>query len=167
MRRILTLPVAVILAVGAASSVVAAPPTHESVPSEPLEFAAGEMCSFAIRLEVTATQAKSTTFAPGPNGDQRTVSRGVTTNRATNLDTGETWTRTAGSRISVVASADGSLEFDGTGGLYAFYFVGDQSDLGPGLHSVSGHVHESYGPDGSFLGATFRGTSVDLCEVLA
>jgi hypothetical protein len=152
---------------GTASSALAAPPVHEVTTSPPIEFAAGEMCSFAIVLNTTAEHSKTTTFSPAPDGSQRIVTRGVATNVATNLDTGDTWTRTAGYRISVVIGADGSIEADGTGGLYGLYFDGDPSELGPGIHSVSGHIHESYGSDGSFLGATFDGTSLNLCEALA
>lgn len=167
MRRILTLPLAGILALLAASSALAAPPTHERIVSPPAEYAAGELCSFAILLETVSENSKQTTFALGPNGSQRIVTRGVATTVITNLDTGETLTRKGGYRISVMIAADGSAEVDGTGALIAFYFVGDVSDLGPGLHSVNGHARESYAPDGTFLGATFKGTSVNLCEALA
>ena len=73
----------------------------------------------------------------------------------------------SGYRISIVFEADGTIEVDGTGGLFAFYFEGDVSDLGPGLHSVSGHAHESYAADGTFLSATFSGHSTNLCETMA
>jgi hypothetical protein len=166
-RRFLFLPLAGVLTLVAASSALAAPPTHETVVSPPLEFAAGEMCSFAILLETTTENSKGSTFAVAPDGGQRVVTRGVATNTATNLDTGESITRVGGYRISVLFAADGSVEADGTGALYAYYFSGDPSELGAGLHAVNGHVHESYGADGTFLGATFDGSSYDLCEVLA
>lgn len=167
MRRILSLPIAAMLCLMAATSALAAPPAHELIVSPPLEFGAGEMCAFPILLEATAERSKQTTFAVGPDGSQRLVTRGWATNRVTNLESGQSRTFMGGYRISIVFASDGSIEVDGTGVLFAFYFEGDASDLAPGMHAVNGHAHESYAADGTFLSATFTGHSTNLCETMA
>jgi hypothetical protein len=167
MHRLLSVPLAAVLCLAAASAALAAPPTHVRIVSPPLQFGAGEMCAFPILLETISENSNVSTFAPAPDGSRRIVTRGVATDVATNLLTGESITRTGGYRISVRIAADGSVEADGTGALYAYYFAGDPGELGAGLHAIDGHVRESYAPDGTFLGGTFDGSSSDLCDVLA
>lgn len=167
MRRFVSLPLAAVLCLVAVSAASAAPPTHERTVAPPIEFAAGEMCDFPLLVETTFENSKSTTFAVGDDGSQRILTRGVATGVATNLDTGETLDQVGGYRISIVIAADGSVEADGTGVLYAYYFAGDPATLGPGFHAINGHVHESYAADGTLLGSTFRGKALDLCEALA
>ena len=167
MRRLLSVPMAAVLCLVGASAALAAPPSHEMTTTPPLEFAAGEMCDFAILLDATTERSKSTTFAEGPDGSTRLLTRGIATNTVTNLDTGDSLTFSSGYRIAVVFHADGSIVADGTGGLFAYYFDGDPSDLGPGLHVVDGHAHEEYAPDGSLVAATFSGHSQNMCEALA
>src|SRR5688500_2209435 len=100
MRRFLSVPLAAILCLAAASAASAGTPVHELIVSPPLEFGAGEMCDFPLLIETTSEHSKVTTFGPGPDGSQRIVTRGVATNLATNLDTGETLTGRGGYRIS-------------------------------------------------------------------
>lgn len=168
MRRIsaLILAVAAVLMAGAAPA-LAAPPLHEALDLQPLEFAAGDMCAFAIRIETTGGNIRQTTFAPTKDGSVRLVQRGLATSKVTNLDSGESRTFGGGSRVTITFRADGSVDAWGSGILFAFYFAGDVGDLGPGMHFVTGRVTERYGPDGSLTDATFSGRSENLCEVLA
>jgi hypothetical protein len=84
-----------------------------------------------------------------------------------NVDTGETLRFAGGFRISIVFNADGSIDADGTGSLFAYYFPGDPSEIGTGWHHISGHLVEHYASDGTYLGNEFSGSSQNLCEALA
>lgn len=168
MRRIraLVLAIASVFSVGVAPA-LAAPPVHEPLALDALEFAAGDMCSFAIRVETTGGNVRQTTFAPAPDGTVRILQRGYATSLVTNLDSGETLALGGGSRITIAFRADGSIDAWGSGVFFAFYVEGDASDLGPGMHVVMGRVTERYAPNGSLIRATFKGRSTNLCEVLA
>ena len=167
MRRLLSVPLAAVVCLLASSVALAAPPAHERVATLPIEFAAGDMCAFPLRVAVTDEVSTTTTFAAARDGSQRILTRGVATNVATNMATGETLERTGGYRILITIAPDGSAVAHGTGALYAYYFVGDPGPLGPGFHAINGSVRERYGADGTLLSSTFSGSSFDLCEALA
>lgn len=152
----------------AVPTAIAAPPQHQPSVAPPIEFAAGELCSDAIRFENTALRGKDTAFAPSPDGSERVLSRGYGASIVTDLDTGATYSFQGGVQFTFVFSADGSTRVDAQGrDFIAWYFPGDDLELGPGAFQVSGHLTEWYAADGTFIRATYSGKAVDLCETLA
>ena len=167
MRRHLSLLLAIgLLATVAVGPVSAAPPLHEPFHSPPSSFAAGEMCDFAMTVVNTREVARQTTFERA-DGSLVILQRGSATTTVTNVDSDESATSTGGFSIAITIHPDGSIDADGHGALFAFYFEGDPSVLGHGWFSVSGHVTEHYGADGTYLGNEFAGRSENLCETLA
>jgi hypothetical protein len=168
MRRISALVLAIMsmLVVGVGPA-LAAPPVHVPLDLPPLEFAAGDMCTFPILLDLTDDRIREMTFAPTGDGTVRVVQRGSGLNIATNLWTGETLSFAGGSIVTILFRADGSIDAWGAGSLFAFSFEGDASDLVRGMHSIRGRAVEHYAPDGSLVNATFSGRSTNMCEVLA
>jgi hypothetical protein len=158
---------AVVLVALIAGPSLAAPPTHEYAPAGPIEFGAGELCDFPLRLSTVVDRGKTTTFAPGTDGSQRVETRGFASSLLENLDTGKQVTYAGGYRLSFRIAADGSVRADGTGQITAFYLEGDVTELGAGIWSVEGHVTEHYDATGTFLFATFDGRATDLCALIA
>lgn len=167
MRR----PLALFLAAGLLASVgvapvSAAPPTHEPFGFEPLSFAAGEICDFALEIENERQIGKQTT-AELADGTIRIIQRGMATSTVTNADTGLSVSDAGGFRITITIHPDGSIDAVGSGALYAFYAPGDPSVIGTGWIAISGRVVEHYAADGTYLGNEFSGRSENLCETLA
>ena len=158
--------VALLLLGGVAPAAAAARPVHVYETAPTLEFAAGEVCDFPVSVEALDAD-KVTIFAPGPDGTVRIHSSGIGRNRIANLTTGASSTYQGGFSVNIRIEADGSIVFDGSGDLTAFYFPGDNSELGPGLFEVHGHLVERYAPDGSLIAATYSGQARNLCDVVA
>jgi hypothetical protein len=156
------------LSMVAVPTAFAAPPQHSPSVAPPIEFAAGELCSDPIRFENTALRGKDTVFAPSPDGSERVLSRGYGASVVTDLETGATYSFQGGVQFTFVFSADGSTRVDARGrDFIAWYFPGDDSELGPGAFQVNGHLTEWYATDGTFIRATYSGKATNLCEALA
>jgi len=167
MQRILgSLVMVVALFVSAAPVAAGGPPVHSSEPAPPNQFAAAELCPFAVEFGATTDRSKQTTFAVKKDGSQRFLDRGFAAGYATNLETEMTIDHAGGYMISVVINADGSVQADGHGRFFAYYFAGDRSDIGVGLFAVEGHVTEWYSADGMLIGTRTTGHVTDLCEAL-
>jgi len=101
------------------------------------------------------------------HGSSRFMVRGMGVSRVTNLATGLVHNFQGGGRLTFVFAADGSMRVDGSGtDIIAWYFVGDDADVGPGVFDINGRLSEWYAPDGSFIRATFDGTATNLCDLL-
>src|SRR4051794_9141549 len=87
MRRALTLIPAALLVLMVAAPVSAKPPTNE--PQGPVfdEFAAGDVCDFALRVESLESRAKSITF-DRHDGALKVNLSGSLVEQVTDLDTG-------------------------------------------------------------------------------
>jgi hypothetical protein len=167
MRRIPIIGLVLAAALAAAPAALAAPPEHAPMASGPIEFVAGEVCDDAILFETPVLRGMDTAFAPGPGGTSTYISRGSAVSLVTNLRTDETHQFVGGVRIAYRFHADGSTRVDASGtGFIAWYYDGDDSELGPGLFHVSGHVTEWYAPDGTFIRAEHTGIAEDLCAVV-
>jgi hypothetical protein len=150
-----------------AATLATAPSTSPTV-TYPIPFAAGTLCEHAILFENLEINARDSLFAPGPSGRQRLLQRGFGASRVTDQDSGNSMEFKGGFAISVVFAADGTIRVDAAGtDVLAWYFAGDDSELGPGIFHVTGHVTEWYASDGSFLRAAYSGTSVNVCNALA
>ena len=153
------------LSMVAVPTAFAAPPQHQPTVAPPIEFVAGEVCTDAIKFENTALRGKDTAFAPSPDGSERVLSRGYGASVVTDLATGATYSFRGGVQLTFVFAADGSTRVDAHGrDFIAWYYEGDDSELGPGLYQVSGTATEWYAADGSFIRATYTGVVTDLCQ---
>ena len=167
-RSRLALFSAMVLTLAVAGPAAAAQPFHERPgPQPPIDIAAGDVCDFAVTLTSTVDISKTSVWEH-EDGTIRILSRGYASGTVTTED-GRAYTHGGGYRVDVVVHPDGSVEVNGTGNLFAWYFAGDAIvGLSQGIFAISGHVSESYAADASLLGARFYGgNAVDLCEALS
>jgi len=107
MRRIGTLVIlsSLVLAASAAPA-VAAQPTREFLPApEFIEFAAGDLCAFPVRIDVLVNQEYGTTFVDESGQPTHTIVTGRLVLRLVNLDTSTS--------VVVNASGPGLVEYEG------------------------------------------------------
>jgi hypothetical protein len=169
MRRVLfALLSAMAIMIAAAAPALAAKPEHSREgPADPIELPAGEICDFNVTLS-SPVNTSTTSVWEYPDGTQRILNRGYAAGTVTNTDDGISATHNGGFRSEVVIHPDGSVDVSVRGTFFAWYLEGDPVvGLSDGLFAVHGNGSESYGPDGTFTGAVFKGQSTDLCEVLA
>ena len=151
----------------AGSSALAAKPVTGPSPNNPYAFAAGEMCTNAVVFENTTLKARDSVFAVSKSGSQRILTRGMGVSRVVDQVTGATYHMKGGFGFRVTIAADGSVRVDGHGtDIIAWYYPGDDSDLGPGLFDINGSITEWYAPDGTFIKATAKGSATDICAAL-
>ena len=156
-----------LLAALATSSALAGKPATGPSPNNSYAFAAGEMCTNAVVFENTTLKARDSAFGVSPSGTQRILSRGMGVSRVVDQATGATYHMKGGFGFRVTIAADGSVRVDGHGtDIIAWYYPGDDSELGPGLFDINGYITEWYAPDGTFLKATSRGSATDICAAL-
>jgi len=153
------------LALALASSALAAPPTRTPVPSGPLEFRGGLVCSFPVLLETVENSQVIKTFADG-----RQIVTGHYVTRVTNLDTRQAVIRRNSGPIFVTPNADGTVTVKGAGQTLFFFFPGDLGVGEPGaLLFMTGLVVETLPADFSaILSFSHKGgTTENLCTTLA
>jgi hypothetical protein len=133
----------------------------------PYAFPAGAPCANAVVFENTSINARDSAFDPSRDGSSRLLTRGSAVSRAVDQETGAVYSMRGGYSITTRVAADGSIRVDAAGtDILAWYFPGDDSELGPGMWDTNGHVTEWYAPDGSFIKATFKGHATDICAAL-
>ena len=144
-----------------APTALAQKPVIEPYMPEPLEFSAGTVCPFAVRIETVSSKASIKTF---PDGRQLTTGR--TTDRVTNLITGESVDLTGAGSILSVPLPNGDLRLIGRGRILIYLFPGDVG--GPALIRVTGRVEETLNL-GTDTITSFRlsGKRMDVCAALA
>ncbi len=167
-RSLVALATALSLLLATAGASLAAKPEHvQNVPLEPTVLPAGTACDFEVSLVNVDLKSKTSTWEYD-DGTVRILDRGWATGYAEGP--GGTVDHSGGYTIEIVIHPDGSLVFTGTGTLFAWYFPGD-AIVGldaPGAYAIRGRLMESYGPDGSLVGARFSGGHVtEICEALA
>jgi hypothetical protein len=150
----------------AAPAALAAPPQHSPAEPPDLVLPGGDFCEHDVVLSTSSHGLRDTAFAPLPDGTERVIERAVAATRATDATTGAFLDTKGGSSLVFRFAADGSLVVAGTGWIFAWYLPGDDSDLGAGLFLVHGRITETYDSAGTFVNATFSGTSIDVCEAL-
>ena len=147
-----------------AAPVAAAPPTKEPIPTDPLEFAAGEVCDFPVLLE-NAGNPKAITFDRRDGQFKQNLSGRIVAT-VTNLDTGASVTRNSSGpgKVSINAAGHVVLRFGGAS-VFAL-FEGDVT--GRGLVWMKGGGAEfEIGDDGFFyVRADFPKHVEDLCATL-
>ena len=134
-----------------------------------LTFDAGQVCSFAIRLEPIGDKQVVKVFSNG-----RVMITGRLSGRISRLDAEgnavESTTVNVSGPIVLTFNDDGTINVKGTGNTLFFFFPGD---LGPGqpgaLLSMTGLVEEVVNADfDEIISFSHRGgTTENLCETLA
>jgi hypothetical protein len=144
-----------------ASSAFAQKPVKEPYAAEPLEFAAGEVCAFPVRFETIATNASVKTF---PNG--RTLITGRSTERVTNLASGESVDLETGGSLLLAPLPNGNQRILARGRTLIFLLPQDVG--GPALFVATGRVSEVLDLETDTI-TFFRlsGQRRDICAELA
>ena len=165
MRSLLRAFSAALLGVLLSAQVAAAkPPSREAFIQEPVTFAAGEVCSFSVRLENVRGGQTLTAFA---NGTVRIT--GSVWTRVTNVDRGKSVTVNASGPATITPNSDGTVTLKASGQFLLFFFPGE---LGAGRDGAvlltTGLVVERLTADFSeIISFTHTGgTTEDLCQTL-
>jgi hypothetical protein len=107
MRRVGTLVIlSSLMLVASAAPAVAAQPTREFLPApEFIEFAAGELCDFPVRIDVLVNKEYGTTFFDASGQPTHTIVTGRLVLQLVNVDTSES--------VVVNASGPGLVVYEG------------------------------------------------------
>ena len=165
MRSISLAPLASLILVAAtAVPALAAPPTKESLPTDPVDFVAGEVCDFPVRLE-SAGKPKAITFDRRDGAFKQNVTGHLVTT-AINLDTGASVTRNTSGPAKLSTNAAGHVVIRYGGASVLPFFEGDV--IGRGLLYLKGGGAEAeVGDDGFFFVRVDLPKHVeDLCATL-
>lgn len=144
-----------------APSALAQKPVRERVFDEPLEFAAGEVCPFPVRIEPVRLTAWATFFEDG-----RILVTGSGAQLVTNEDTGGSVFLTTAGSVSITPLSDGNEASSLHGRFLLLFFDGDVG--GPGLIHTTGRVDEVFDTStGAITSSVIRGQSSDVCAELS
>lgn len=136
-------------------------PQKEPLPLEPLEFAAGEVCSFAVAIESVANKEVVKTLPGG-----REAINGRLTLRVTNLDANRSVVVNASGPGTITELGDDRIRmvFRGRTLLWSF----ERDVTGAGLFLTSGRVVGVLDlATDTVVSQQHRGHAVDLCARLA
>ena len=108
MRRVASVVILSTLMVAAlATPVGAAQPTREFLPAPPfIEFGAGELCSFPVRIDVLVNKEYGTTFFDAAGNPTHTIVTGSLVLRLVNVDTSKSVVVNAGGPGLVLYEGD-------------------------------------------------------------
>jgi hypothetical protein len=166
MRRALTPAFATLLVLAFASPVSAAPPTREAQGSFVNDFAAGDVCDFAVRTESVVTNATTTTFDRRDGAFRQNLS-GRLVERVTNLDTGASVIRNSSGPAKVFVNDASHVVLTYGGASVLPFFDGDVTGRGL-LYFKGGGALTEIGDDGFFFVlVVFPPHVEDLCATLA
>jgi hypothetical protein len=164
MRRTIIACLTALLAIGVLAGPVSAHGKSLGPPDAVTEWGAGEVCSFAIRLEDWGRE-RVRTFVDR-NGVERSVVHGRWKTRITNLETGDRiWVRHR-PHVMFWEPGDGTWRLKGHGRILFYFLAGDQNPKGegPGLFLVSGRVRETLDlASGVVTKFKYHGKARDLC----
>jgi len=130
----------------------------------PTDYAAGELCSYAVRVEFPINNEYGITFAPQNDGSQRMIVTGRLVAMVTNLETGESITLNASGPGTFWFAPDGTLAIDGGGHWLLYLYPTDVG--GPGIFYTSGPIHLEAGASG-VTALTMPRHTRDICAMLA
>lgn len=148
-------------AVGATSALAQAGPEKEPLPFEPTEFAAGEVCPFAIRIESVANNATIKVFASG-----REIITGRLTLRLTNLEADRSIVVNASGPVTATPLEDGMVGVVARGRTLLWFFERDVG--GARLILTTGRVVEVFDLEtDTIVSHQLRGRETDVCARLA
>jgi hypothetical protein len=153
-----------VLVAAAAAPVLAAPPTKEPLPTDSSEFAAGEVCDFAVRIDYVG-KPKAITFDRRDGQFKQNLS-GHLVATVTNLDTGDSVTRNASGPGKITVNAAGHTVLRFNGASVFTLFEGDVTGRGL-VYMKGGGAEFEIGDDGFFyVRADFPKHVEDLCATL-
>ncbi len=154
-----------VCAFAAAPSALADPPDHMRAHiGNHMEYAAGEVCAFAVGLHLVGGNRLLTHYDNG-----RFHATGRTVTQFTNLDTGASTTLGIQGNYDEVIRADGGSDVHAGGSLFFEFFPGD---AGPGdtstgrLYQLHGNIVMTFDPSGPVTSFSSTGTSVDICAMI-
>ncbi len=164
MRRTIALLLGVMALLGMTSPVMASQPVREYLPApENIDFAAGDLCDFAVRLHILVNQEYGTTFLDEAGNPTKTIITGRFVVEVVNLDSG----------ASRILNASGPAVVTYLGDIIHVKFEGRSLILLPSdqlLYLNTGIVIEE--GDGSIQPTVLpvisrNGNRTDLCPILA
>jgi len=137
-----------------------APERSPWIAPDPFEFAAGEACTFPVRLEVTANGAYTLSYVDGNGNPDHAISIGRIFVRLTNVDD-------PSKSIEVNISGPGFTTFHDDGSQ-TFVLSGVSLPLEPGTLYVSrGPIVQEIDSDGNVTSTSLpQGTSKDICALI-
>ena len=165
MRRALAMVMALGLLASAALPVLAGgkPEWVANEPADPLEFAAGEVCDFDLRIADAVNTGHTITF-PESNGSQRVLGGGHLVTTVTNLESNEAVTLNISGPGKLVFRGD-LLSLTGGGPWLIYLFPGDVG--GAGLWFTRGAVALDIDlVSGAVVSLSLPRNSIDVCELL-
>jgi hypothetical protein len=141
------------------SSVLAQKPVKEPLDFPPVDYQAGEVCAFPVRLDGGNTSA-----IIFPSGRQMLVGSGSVT--VTNLETDLSIELGQSGRYSEKLLGDGTVKIETNGQQLIFLLPQDVG--GPGLPLITGHAVLTYdiGTD-TVTSLRLSSKSIDVCAALA
>lgn len=131
----------------------------------PLEFAAGELCPFAVRIEAVENKEIATTFTDKDGNPTRQLITGRLVMRITNLATGASIVRNVSGPGMLTFHADGTLTVVLRGGSLLYLLPTDAG--GPGLWLNSGPVRLEVDAANNVTSTVRPAHSIDVCPMLA
>ena len=161
MKSWLSISLTALIAVAVvAPSAWAAKPVKETIENEPVEFAAGEVCPFAILDDASDQKTTLTTFS---DGRQLLKTNGI--ERVTNTLSGESvWMHIAGS-VMYEPLANGGLRATSRGRVLLYYLPEDV--IGPALYLTIGRSVEIFNASGVITSVDPSGQRIDICAELS
>ena len=127
--KVLRLLLPVVLLLGLAVPVSAAPPQREPFEATNSEFGSEEVCDFPVRVETIVMDAKTITF-DRRDGLFRQVVNGRIVTRVTNLETGASMTLNSSGPGVVTQNAAGHTVYAYGGSSVLTFFEGDVTGRG-------------------------------------
>ena len=169
MRRIALAGMLASLAIGlVAAPAMATNPKADTPPDSVLEFAAGDVCEFAVMLEGWSNERVRIVQR---NGLETTVITGNARTRVTRLDeTGGSVLLVTGGRVAISEPGDDTSRATAHGRTLFYFFPGDQTPAGEGsgLFLVIGSVHQTLDLNQNLVTVfDLAGRYRDICAELA
>jgi hypothetical protein len=160
-RRILALATAATLALALAAPAAAVGPTREYLPlPDTIDLAAGDGCSFPVRIDVFVNREYGVTFADASGDLLRQLVSGALIIGLTNVGSDRSITIDISGPAEFVVHADGSSTFT---------LRGNSMPIAPGgLFRTTGTVVQEFDADGNLLSTSpATGRQIDLCAAIA
>ena len=159
--RLSLYPFVVVVAALLAPSALAQKPVKEPVVLEPIEFAAGEVCPFAVRLEAIGNKQQMKTF---PSGRVMITGRLIT--RVTNLATNRSMVVNTSGPVTMTELENDRIRIVGRGRNIVFSFERDVTGAALLLTTGRGVSILDLATD-TVVSYQHQGRAIDLCARLA
>jgi hypothetical protein len=160
-KRLIAIPLVVVLALLLVPATSASKPVREPLPAA--DFTLEDVCSFDVLLEVTTNKEFITTFSNG-----RQLITGAFRVRVTNVESDESLDLNIPGPGALTENADGSLTLESHGPWLLWFFPGDLGPGSPGqLFVNNGNFVQTFQPGGAVMIDKQTGTQTDICAALS